>query len=135
VADKDPSETWMWQRARAALEHADRIHRTFFEPQRPGTRHPSWEPPVDVFETEGEIWILVVMPGVEPASVEVKLVAHEVTVCGERALPQAFRSAAVLRLEIPHGRFERRVSLPPRAYQLVRRELVNGCLFLGLEKG
>jgi len=40
----------------------------------------------------------------------------------------------VHRLEIPHGRFERRVALPPGSYEVERKELVNGCLLLGLKK-
>jgi HSP20 family molecular chaperone IbpA len=124
----------MWERARSLLEKADRLQRSFFEPQRPGMRRPSWEPPVDVFETPGEVWVLVVLPGVTPESVQVELVQNDVTVCGERALPAEFRSAVVHRLEIPHGRFERRVSLPPGSYELARRQLVNGCLFIGLAK-
>lgn len=134
VTDKDPSETWMWERARSMLEQADRIHKSFFAPQRPGTRHPSWEPPCDVFETQGEVWVLVVLPGVAPESVQVELFQNDVTVCGERALPPAFRSAVVHRLEIPHGRFQRRVTLPPGSYELGRREFHHGCLFLGLTK-
>jgi len=113
---------------------AERVQKNFFAPQRPGTRRPSWEPPADVFETQSEVWVLVVLPGVAPESVQVELFQNDVTVCGERALPPAFRSAVVHRLEIPHGRFERRVALPPGRYELARKELVNGCLFLGLTK-
>lgn len=124
----------MWERARSMLERADRLQRSFFEPQRPGTRRPSWEPPADIFETAGEVWVIVVLPGVAEATVHVDLVQNDVVVCGERALPAEFRSAIVHRLEIPHGRFERRVSLPQGTYELARRELVNGCLFIGLVK-
>jgi HSP20 family molecular chaperone IbpA len=124
----------MWERARSLLEQAERVQKNFFAPQRPGTRRPSWEPPADVFETQSEIWVLVVLPGVAPESVQVELFQNDVTVCGERALPPAFRTAVVHRLEIPHGRFERRVALPPGRYELARKELVHGCLFLGLTK-
>ena len=124
----------MWERARSLLEQAERVQKNFFAPQRPGTRRPSWEPPADVFETQSEVWVLVVLPGVAPESVQVELFQNDVTVCGERALPPAFRTAVVHRLEIPHGRFERRVALPPGRYELARKELVNGCLFLGLTK-
>jgi len=134
VTDRDPADTWMWERARSLLEQAERVQKNFFAPQRPGTRRPSWEPPADVFETQSEVWVLVVLPGVAPESVQVELFQNDVTVCGERALPPAFRSAVVHRLEIPHGRFERRVALPPGRYELARKELVNGCLFLGLTK-
>lgn len=131
VTEKDFTETWLWERARSQLE---RMERTSFAPQRPGTRRPSWEPPADVFETQSEVWVLVVLPGVTPESVQIELFQNDVTVCGERALPPAFRTATVHRLEIPHGRFERRVALPPGRYEITRKELVNGCLFLGLSK-
>jgi HSP20 family protein len=134
VTDKDPSETWMWERARSLLEQADRIQKSFFAPQRPGTRRPSWEPPADVFETQGEVWVVVVLPGVTAESVAIEVFQNDVTVQGERALPPHFRSAVVHRLEIPHGRFERRVALPPGTYELAHKELVNGCLFIGLTK-
>jgi len=131
VTEKDFTETWMWARARSMLERMDR---TAFAPPRPGMRHPSWEPPADVFETQSEVWVLVVMPGVTPESVQVEIFKHDVTVCGERAQPPEFRTAIMHRLEIPHGRFERRVALPPGRYELARKELVNGCLFVGLTK-
>ena len=134
MSEKDPTETWMWERARSLLDQADRIQKSFFQPQRPGTRRPSWEPPVDVFEAAPELWVIVALPGIAPESVGVELVKQELFVCGERALPPSFRSAVVHRLEIPHGRFERRVSLPPGTYELSRRELLNGCLFLGFTK-
>jgi HSP20 family molecular chaperone IbpA len=134
VTDRDPNETWMWERARSLLDQAERVQKNFFAPGRPGTRRPSWEPPADVFETPTEVWVLVTLPGVAPDSVRVEIFQSDITVCGERAQPPAFRSAVVHRLEIPHGRFERRVSLPPGRYELTHQELVNGCLFLGLTK-
>jgi HSP20 family molecular chaperone IbpA len=133
MASEDP-ETWMWERARALLERADRLQRGFFQPTRPGTTLPSWEPPVDVFETATELWVLVALPGVEPERVVVELGASELVVSGERDLPSAFRSAAVHRLEIPHGRFERRIGLPPGRYQRTQTQIVHGCLFVNLGK-
>lgn len=134
VGEKDPSETWMWERARSLLDQADRLQRNFFAPQRPGTRRPSWEPPADLFETDHELWVLVALPGVAPESVAIELHGAGVTICGERALPAAIRSAVVHRLELPHGRFERTVALPAGTYEIVRRDLVNGCLYLVLGK-
>ena len=37
-------------------------------------------------------------------------------------------------LEIPHGRFERRLALPPGRWELVAQELANGCLQLLLAR-
>jgi HSP20 family molecular chaperone IbpA len=135
VSEMDPTETWMWERARDLLEQADRIQRSFFAPQRPGTRRPSWEPPVDVFETpDGSVWVLVALPGVEPTSVCVELAQEVLRVAGERLLPPSFRSAVVHRLEIPNGRFERRVGLPPGPYRITEQRLVDGCLHLCLTR-
>jgi hypothetical protein len=40
----------------------------------------------------------------------------------------------VQRLEIPRGRFERRLRLPPGVYQIDRLELNHGCLVLVLHR-
>ncbi|MCZ6598274.1 MAG: Hsp20/alpha crystallin family protein [Planctomycetota bacterium] len=129
---KDP-ETWMWERARSMLDEAERLERRLFRPGRPG-RRPSWTPPVDVFETPTEVWILVALPGVDPGRIEITLEGPILIVAGERTLPSAFRHASVHRLEIPSGRFERRLELPPGTYELAQREMVHGCLALSLKK-
>jgi len=89
---------------------------------------------VDVFETSTELWLLVALPGVEPDRVRVQLEGRRIVVSGERTLPEGFRRAAVHRLEIPRGRFERSVELPPGDYELTQSELIHGCLFLNLGK-
>ncbi len=133
MSDKLP-ETWMWERARAMIERADGMQKSFFHPGRPGTRRPSWEPPMDIFETRKELWIQVALPGVVPDRVRVQLDRNRLHVSGERLLSKAFRDAAIHRLEIPHGRFERNVELPPGSYELSKKELVDGCLFMSLKK-
>ncbi len=133
MATKDP-QTWMWERARTLLEQAENLQRGFFQPSRPGSTRPSWVPPVDVFETSTELWVLVALPGVEPECVEIELSGQVLAVSGERALPSAFRRAAVHRLEIPHGRFERRIELPPGRYERTHTQILHGCLFVNLGK-
>ena len=129
---KDP-ETWMWERARSMLDEAERLERRLFRPGRPG-RRPSWTPPVDVFETSTELWVLVAIPGVQAERIQIDIEGGELVVSGNRHVPSAFRHAAVHRLEIPHGRFERRVELPPGTYELTQSRLADGCLFLNLGK-
>lgn len=124
----------MWERARAILEQADRLTRAPMRPPGGGANRCSWEPPVDVFETPTEVWIVVALPGVEPEHVQVEVEGSGLVVHGERALPSIFRSACVHRLEVPHGRFERRVELPAGTYEMGQRQTVNGCLFLSLRK-
>lgn len=135
MTEKDPTETWMWERARSLLEQADRIQKQFCAPARPGAKRASWEPPADIFETDSEVWVLVVLPGVAPETIQVEVLQNDVTISGDRALPPAFRAAVVHRLEIPHGRFVRRVTLPPGHYTLAQQALELGCLFVGLTKG
>jgi len=38
------------------------------------------------------------------------------------------------RMELPQGRFERRIPLPPGQYEAVRRTSVDGCLVVSLTK-
>ena len=42
--------------------------------------------------------------------------------------------AAIHRLEIPYGRFERRIALPAGRFEVARSDLVDGCLTLSLRK-
>ena len=55
-------------------------------------------------------------------------------VSGKRALPAELRTAVIHRLELPQGRFERRIPLPPGRYDAVRRSAGDGCLLISLRK-
>jgi HSP20 family molecular chaperone IbpA len=123
----------MWIEACELLDRAERLHRQFFQLGRLQARGPTWEPPVDVFETDRDLWILVALPGVEPDQVEVVIDTDTLIVAGERRIPVASR-AVIHRLEIPYGRFERRIRLPSVPVSVGRRELLNGCLLLTLRK-
>lgn len=112
------------------MERAERLHRQFFQPGPSRVKGPTWEPPVDIFETENEVGILVALPGVEPSQVEVVIDGNALIVAGARAVSLPSNAAVVHRLEIPHGRFERRIELVSGRLELRRRELTNGCLLL-----
>ena len=58
----------------------------------------------------------------------------ELVIVGTRALPRELQTAVIHRLELPQGRFERRVRLPAGAYRQPRRAAANGCLFIRLDK-
>ena len=133
MAPNDP-ESWMWERARSMVDRADRLQRHFFHIAPPGGKRASWEPPIDVFETATELWILVALPGVALESVEISVTDGIVRVAGQRALPEAFRRASVHRLEIPHGRFERNVRLPEGRYEAGDPRMLDGCLVLQFNK-
>jgi len=127
---RDPKQQ-MWAEACALLKQAEQLHRQFFEPSRaPAAR---WEPPVDVFETERELWIIAALPGVAPEAVHVEIDGPTLTIAGSRPLPVKGRNAKIVRLEIPYGRFERRITLSSRL-RLSGHELLNGCLVLTFSK-
>jgi HSP20 family molecular chaperone IbpA len=76
----------------------------------------------------------VALPGVTPQQVEVVLAPDLIIVRGERSLPANARRAAIHRLEIPYGRFERRVALPAGGFELIDQRLEHGCLALQLRR-
>ena len=116
------------------LARAERLHREFFRPVGLVARLPAWAPPVDVLETEREVLVLVALPGVDPEHVEVALDGSDLVFAGTRVLPAELRTAVIHRLELPQGRFERRVRLPAGRYSAVRRSTADGCLLLTLQK-
>ena len=126
-------EAWMWAEACDALARAERIQREFFRLGTP-SQQPNWEPPVDIFENDRELWIVAALPGVESKGVEIAVTHGILTIAGLRRMPPAQRAAAIRRLEIPHGRFERRIALPPGRFEMARHDLVDGCLTLVLAK-
>lgn len=123
-------EARMWADACAAMERAERLRRQFFHHGAP-----HWEAPIDVFETDEALIILVALPGVEFDSITVTLNAGTLIVRGERPLPPELQNARIMRMEIPYGHFERRIDLPPVPFQISGRHLANGCLMLRLARG
>jgi HSP20 family protein len=127
-------ELWMWAEACEMLARAERMQREMFRPQRTRMRLPAWEPPVDVLETDREVLVLMALPGVDPGAVEAGIEDGALVVVGQRVLPPELRTAVIHRMELPQGRFERRVALPPGRYDQVRRSEANGCLVIALQK-
>ena len=128
----DPHD-WMWSEALSMLARAERMHQQMFVPT--GVRQQiAWEPPVDVLETDREVMVLAALPGVDVAKVEAVIDGGCLVVSGQRVLPPELQSAVIHRLELPQGRFERRVPLPPGRYDGVRRAETHGCLVISLSK-
>jgi len=123
----------MWAEARRVVERAERLHQRFFELSH-ATAEPCWEPPVDMVETETALFIEIALPGVEPEQIEARFEQGLLIVVAGRDLPLPAEPAVIRRLELPYGRFERRVALPSGRYELDGRQLINGCLQLSLRK-
>ena len=134
MTQDDRARDWMWSEACEMLVRAERLHREFFKPAGSPGESPAWEPPVDILETDHEVLVLVALPGVDPEQAESVIEDGYLVVGGTRVLPPELRTAAIHRLELPQGRFQRRVPLPPGRYSGVRCAAINGCLVVTLKK-
>ena len=131
---RDAARDWMWSEACEMLARADRMHRELFRPGGLRERQPTWEPPVDILETDFEVVALIALPGVDAEKAEAVIEDDYLVIAGARTYPPVLRTAAIHRLELPQGRFYRRVRLPAGRYSGVRRAVVDGCLVVTLQK-
>jgi HSP20 family protein len=107
----------IWHRASDLLQQAERIQRNFLQiaagahyRASPG-RTPSWEPPVNVVETDESLWVISALSGVAADRVDVRIEGRELVIAGERPLPRCCNDGELKIWEIPLGRFERRLRL------------------------
>ena len=130
---KDPT-AWMWGEACDFIERAERMHRQFFRLAASSGSDPAWEPPVDVYESDDQLVIVVALPGVRAENVQVAADGNALVVRARRD-PEADSSRlAVRHLEIPYGYFERRIVLPAAGLEPISQELNHGCLLVRLRK-
>ena len=120
---RDVARDWMWSEACEMLARAERMHRELFRPAGTQARLPAWEPPVDILETEFEVLALVALPGVDADNAQAVIEDGDLVVTGTRVLPVELRTAIIHRLELPQGRFYRRLRLPPRGLREKRRAI------------
>ena len=124
---------WMWNEALSMLDRAERLHRQFFTHAAA-----AWEPPVDVIESGDTLQVQVALPGVPAEAIGVSLDPAGVTVSALRPFPCRENTSRVHRIEIPYGRFERRIGLPladPCApLELAGKSLADGVLTLTFRK-
>ncbi len=124
---------WMWGEALSMIERAERLQRQFFQHATA-----AWEPPVDITESPDEVRVHVALPGVSADAINVALDPGGLHVCAVRVFPCRDDTMNVHRLEIPYGRFERRIGLPLgdpyRPLELVEKKLTDGVLTLVFRK-
>jgi len=123
---KDPMN-WMLSEALNSLTRGERLRQQF------GRQEACWEPPIDVLETDRELLILIALPGVAPDNVETVIHDGVLIISGQRTLPPELHNARIHRLELPQGRFERRIALPSGRYA-ISRFVMDGCVALRLAK-
>jgi len=127
-------QSWMWTQALDMLDEVDRLQRQFFAPTQSASGVPSWQPPVDIIETEREYWILIALPGVVPERVNARIEGNSLVIEGERPMPAKSFPGAIRRLEIPYGRFQRNIAIAPGRFEVCEQKFDNGCLIIGLRR-
>src|SRR5688572_30653919 len=96
----------------------DDMHRLFHETfgqvrgdgatEVPGT----WEPPVDIYETDDALVLQVELPGVSKDAVNVELHEHTLRLSGERTREPAVIGGQYHRAEGRYGAFQRAFRMP-----------------------
>jgi len=122
---------WLMDDAIDLLSNAERLRRRLFllsefQPV------PCWTPAVDLYQQDGDLRLIVALPGVEPGEFEVLLEDGSVLIRGNRSIRPLLQKGSIHRLEIPYGRFERRVEIPYPHFRVHEQSLAGGCLVLVL---
>jgi HSP20 family protein len=119
---------WMWTQACELLDRADRMQREFVRYVGPGADAAVWEPPVDIQETSAGLQFVFALPGVSAEHIDIRLEPNALTVSAIRPARLGGSDSVVRRMEIPHGRFVRRIALAGARLRLGDTRYVNGCL-------
>jgi HSP20 family molecular chaperone IbpA len=119
----------MWSEALSVIDRAERLHRQFFN-----AGVPNWEPPADVVEAGDELRVHIALPGVQADSITIALDPDGVIVSALRPFPCRGEDAYIHRVEIPYGRFERRIPIAMDELELAGKQLADGVLVLAFRR-
>ena len=91
--------------------------------------------PIDLSETENEVVVKAVLPGIKPEDVDISVSEGVLTVKGESKFEQKTENENYYRQEIRYGAFHRSVPLPSRVnHEQADAEFKDGVLTVTLPK-
>ena len=100
-----------------------------------GSEQPELTFPIDVSDSEAEVTVKAVLPGIKPDDVEITVSEGVLTVRGETRQETTDEKANYYRREIRHGSFARSVQLPTRVDQeKAEADFNDGILTIHLPK-
>ena len=142
MAEREDWDFFIWSRANDLLHRAERIQRNFIQIaaatqyRSSQGRAPSWEPPVNVIETDESLWVISAIPGVSSDQVQVRIDGNELVITGHRPLPNCCNDGDLKIWEIPLGHFERRLRVIAGETPLILGEITlkEGLLIIQLRK-
>jgi HSP20 family protein len=95
----------------------------------------TWEPPVDIYETDDALVLQVELPGVSKDAVNVELHEHTLRLSGERTREPAVNNGQYRREEGRYGAFQRAFRMPTIVDETkIQATYQNGILALRLPK-
>jgi len=117
---------------------SDRNHDSLFEhfgEFSDRLRGDSWQPPVDVFETETALVVRVEIAGVHSRDLNVRVDGPILQIAGIRPAPDGSQVRRLHQMEIASGPFERRLRIPiPFDRNAVSAHVADGFLTVTLPK-
>ena len=130
-----------WSPSGNFMSVPEEIHHLFHEAFEKGHGHGgtgatgTWEPPVDIYETDDALVLEVELPGVSTDAISVELHEHTLSLSGERTREPAVTGGQYQREEGRYGAFQRAFRLPTIVDQAkVKATYKNGVLALRLPK-
>lgn len=74
----------------------------------------AWSPAADILETPDKFQIIVELPGIDVANVDITVENDVLTLRGERRFAEPQQKETYRRVERLYGPFARRIALPPK---------------------
>jgi len=135
-----------WRRGAGSPLHIlqnelNRLLEDYLQPARYGAAEPpptdidpqAWSPAVDVYETNEEMIVLVEVPGVNPASIDLAVTGNVLSLRGSKE-PAALPESVPHLRERRFGAFHRQLSVPDVDFDKAQAEANNGVLQIRIPK-
>ncbi len=101
----------------------------------PKVENATWEPAIEIKETDSNLIIQAQVPGIEPKDLDIHVTKDAVSIAGEHHEQKVHYEKGIYRSEFDYGHFQRIVSLPVSVeYNQVKAEIHNGLLTLSIPK-
>jgi len=135
-----------WRRGPASplniLQHElNRLLEDYLQPARYRAAEPpptdidpqAWSPAVDIYETNDEMIVVVEVPGVDPASIDLAVTGDVLSIRGSKE-PAALPESVPHLRERRFGAFHRQVSVPDVDFDKAQAEANHGVLKIRIPK-
>lgn len=131
----DPFSKKLLEELEQMQQHTGRILRSMSLSRMMPMETEGWQPGVDIYESEANVYVYVELAGVMNDSLRVTVDGKRLKVSGLRQLPPHPSIARIHQLEIELGPFQRTLDLPaPVEVEGVESTYINGILRVVLPK-